>query len=259
MIKTDKYEYEVAVDKETGEIKSDLNKKIAVKDTNTVAKPNEEKDKVVKTTAEDQLNQELQEDMKDAITEHKDALDDLDKDDEAYKEEKEQIRIDFKDAKDEIKLERNPELEIKEDKKEATEPDNNDKDDKSVKLVKNLKVEPEEALLIALKSIGFKGTLDNIEIKLDADNEYSLLNSELSKLNFNNLKGVEIVLNSEDNPTTYSIELKYESDDENIINTIKIHATSGKILDYEKVEKVSKVENENIEIKVKENNGKNNK
>lgn len=264
-VKTDKSEYIVEVDANTAETKLNSRKRL---DTNTVIAIDDFDDfddfiehiedegyddlDIDKPTAEAELNQVIKEGKKLAIADYKEAKDELDKDDEDYKELRKEAQQEFKDAKDTLKeIKKESQEEIKEEKKQnnsnQVKDDKDDKDGDNDELVKNIKISEKQGLLIALERIGI--TVDNQDLKdLDA------ANSARKYREIFGLKDLEIEMD-DDNPPAY--EMTIETDDYKY--EITIHATSGKILDYER-EALNKTEN--IDKKIKEEkdvDGKENK
>jgi len=260
-VKTDKGEYVVEVDANTAEVKLNSRKRlddntvVVVKDFDDFEKFKEfieddgyEDYGIDKPTAQAELNQVIKEGKKIAIADYKEAKDELEKDDEDYKELKKEAQEEFKAAKDDLKsIKKDAQVEIKENKNKAEDDDEDEDDDD--KLVKNVKINEKQALVLALNKIGV--TMDSDDLK-DLDNADKV--SEYKDIF--ELKSLSIEIDDE-NPPAYEIEIetkeyKYE---------ILIHATSGKVLAYEReaLEEVKKeVEKDEDEDDVKNNNDKKN-
>lgn len=272
-VKTDTSEYIVEIDANTADIKLNSRKKlvdntvVAVEDFGDfeefkkhIVKDGYDDFGIDKPTAEAELNQVIKEGKKLAISDYKEAKDDLDKEDEDYKEVKTEAKEEFKDAKNALKeIKKDAQVEIKEDKKQNNgnkvkdddDDDDDDEDDKDEKLVKNVKITEKQALLIALDKIGITVDSDDLEDLEDANKV-----SEYGKIF--ELKALEIEID-DDNPPAYEIEIKTKDYKYEII----IHATSGKVLDYEReaIEEVNDkkdIKDNDDEDDNKSNNGKNN-
>ncbi|TJX15383.1 hypothetical protein E9840_03020 [Tissierella creatinini] len=181
-----------------------------------------------KPTPQAELNEVLRDAKKAAINEFKEAEDKVEAK-EDFKEAKDLIKEVKKATKDDIKVNKN-----------ASE-DEDDEDEDTV-LIQKVKLTEDQALSIALKSVGLetdsKG-LDNESVELD-----------------------------DDNPPVYEVKFTYTKDDVETKYEFRIHAQSGKILDVEKEVKEVKQNNSNSNTeksnnsnknKEKSNNGKGNK
>lgn len=250
-VKTDTSEYVVEVDAKTAETKLNSRKRL---DDNTVVALEDFEDfdefkefledddyddfGIDKPTAQAELNQVIQEGKKLAIADYKEAKDNLDKKDEDYKELKTEAKEEFKASKDSLKeIKKDAQAEIKETKKQDNNSNIEDDEDDDKKLVNTVKIDEKQALLIALDKIGI--TIDNEAVK-----DLEATNSIKKYRDIFDLEKLEIEMD-DDNPPAYEIEVetidyKYE---------IIIHATSGKVLDYERE---AFIQDKNNDKKVKE-------
>lgn len=239
-IKTDKSEYVLKVDTKTATIKPESKKSLEtnifftagdfdnfddfekfIKDDDFIGQKEYTNYGTAKPTAEADLNEVLRDAKKVAIADYKTAKDNLDKEDDNYKENKATAQETFKEAKNiltDVKKEVKQEV-----KTEKVEDKNNkiDKDDND-ELVQKTKISEKQALIIALKKIGL--TIDTADVvKLDnltKVNDYRLLFS---------LENLRIEAD-DDNPPAYELLIEVN----NYKYEVTIHAISGSVLDYER-------------------------
>lgn len=243
-IKTDKNEYVVQVDAKTAAIKPESIKSLETdnivtaddfdnfkdferffNDDDFIEDKEYENYGIDKPTAEADLNEVIRDARKAAITDYKTAKDNLDKEDDDYKQEKAIAQEEFKEAKNilmDVKKEVKEEIKSQkvEDKNNVKPNEKKDKIDKDEdELVQESKINEKQALIIALKKIGL--TINNADVdKLSSTNDYKSLFG---------LQELEIKTD-DDNPPSYELLIEVN----NYKYEVTIHAISGSVLDYER-------------------------